>query len=173
VSGAFIGRLFPNQSYEMTAQHSDFHHAQEQVKTYVRLILDVCEEEKERDEGKFKSVCTNVLDKLWDSIFFPLVGVDDDDEDDEGETETAGEGEGEGETAGVDTAAGNDVHRRWVRVRGVERSAVRTLVSDALSRGSSPRVDANVRSRRRVRNADDDGVGANEDRGAARTVARG
>ena len=83
VSGAFIGRLFPNQSYEMTAQHSDFHHAQEQVKTYVRLILDVCEEEKERDEGKVKSVCTNVLDKLWDSIFFPLVGVDDDDEDDE------------------------------------------------------------------------------------------
>ena len=67
----------------MKAQHSDFHHAQEQVKTYVRRILDVCEEEKERDEGKFKSVCTNVLDKLWDSIFFPLVGVDDDDEDDE------------------------------------------------------------------------------------------
>ena len=37
--------------------------------SYIRRILDVCEQEKERDEGKFKSVCANVLDKLWDLNF--------------------------------------------------------------------------------------------------------
>ena len=79
----------------MKAHPSDFHHAQEQVKVYVRRILDVCEQEKERDEGKFKSVCANVLDRLWDSIFFPLVDDDDDDDDAEEEKEKEEE-KGEG-----------------------------------------------------------------------------
>ena len=72
----------PTRSSEKMAHLSDFHYEQEQIKTYIRHILDVCEEEKERDEGKFKSVCTNVLDKLWDS-FCPLVGVDEEKDEDE------------------------------------------------------------------------------------------
>ena len=66
----------PTRSSEKMAHLSDFHYEQEQIKTYIRHILDVCEEEKERDEERGKSVCTNVLDKLWDSFFCPLVGVD-------------------------------------------------------------------------------------------------